>query len=384
MKASDVPAKFPIAFGANSAPGDITYPIPTPSQSGIDPIAASLYDGFPPATFAAPNAPYGKDFQGILKMTSLWDRWFSAGAPVIYDSSFQSSIGGYPQGAIIASANLGNFWFSQIDDNTSNPDTGGANWIGFTPLPTYAADSGTANAVIVAVPQAVTNIAGLRGRVFTVTKAAAGSTAAVTMTVNGVTGTASGSLVRSDGSALTTGDLPAGVAFTALCDGTKFLAQSAPGTAAFKDASNPAKTLVASVNGATTVGHLAVFADTAGTVSDGGAVPASLHGSATGFQTFTNGATITIGGISGITKMYSLEVWLQCQIVELGYALNGEVPILQAGDNARGVNIEFNTGANQLTIVIASGGIQLFDVNTNSLTTITPGNWKIEARFIWS
>jgi hypothetical protein len=43
------------------------------------------------------------------------------------------------------------------------------------------------------------------------------------------------------------------------------------GTAATKTASDNTKTNVASVSGATTIGHIATFADTAGTVQDGGA-----------------------------------------------------------------------------------------------------------------
>src|SRR6185437_15933104 len=130
MQASSVPAKFPIPW-ANSAGGGFVRPIPTASQIGIQNGAASLTDGFPPLN-ATPIAsggvpPFMQDTNGILKQITQWLQWTQAGAPVAWDSTFSSEIGGYPQGAIVASATVaGKFWLSTADNNTSNPDLGGA------------------------------------------------------------------------------------------------------------------------------------------------------------------------------------------------------------------------------------------------------------------
>lgn len=131
------PTKFPIPWAA-SAGGAYVRPIPVPSQTGIQAGAASLTDGFPPVTFlpvgAGGTPPFGQDFNGILKQITQWNQWQQAGGPVAYDSAFSASIGGYPQGATLAAATFGYYWISQVDNNTSNPDGGGANWISYSTL----------------------------------------------------------------------------------------------------------------------------------------------------------------------------------------------------------------------------------------------------------
>lgn len=136
MQDSSIPAKFPIPW-ANGAGGSYVRPIPTASQIGITPGAASLTDGFPPATFTPTGSggtpPFGADTNGILKQITQWLQWEQAGGPVQYDSAFSASIGGYMKGSILANAStLGSFWISTVDNNTSNPDTGGANWTGYS------------------------------------------------------------------------------------------------------------------------------------------------------------------------------------------------------------------------------------------------------------
>ena len=144
---SAIPAKFNIPFGQSAVPADITYPIPQPSQIGITNGRASLTDGFPPDCFLQAGAggvsPFGADFNGLLFQSTSWDQWFSAGAPVSWDSAFSSAIGGYPLGAVVLSATTaGLWWYSQTDNNTSNPDTGGANWLGFQMTQTVPATQG--------------------------------------------------------------------------------------------------------------------------------------------------------------------------------------------------------------------------------------------------
>lgn len=132
MKDIDVPAKFPIPW-ANSAGGAYVRSIPVASQIGIQDGAASLTDGFPPLNFtpilSGGKPPFGEDANGIFRQVTAWARWLSAGGPLYWDSAFSSAVGGYPKGAIVMSnVTLGALWMSTADDNTSNPDTGGANW----------------------------------------------------------------------------------------------------------------------------------------------------------------------------------------------------------------------------------------------------------------
>jgi len=132
MLSSSIPSKIQLPFAANAGGGFIRT-IPVPSQIGIVNGEASWSDGFPPLTFSPDSAgginPDGRDMNGILNAVSslLW--WYSAGAPISYDSTFQTAIGGYPQGAIVQSAvTSGVFWLSTADNNVTNPDAGGAGW----------------------------------------------------------------------------------------------------------------------------------------------------------------------------------------------------------------------------------------------------------------
>ena len=135
MLASSIPSKFSIPF-ANSAGGAYIRTIPTASQIGIVPGAASLTDGFPPLNFL-PTAsggipPAGEDHNGILNQITKWSQWMAAGGQVPYDSVFSAAIGGYPSGAILLAASGTNLWISTADNNTTDPDTGGAGWVNLT------------------------------------------------------------------------------------------------------------------------------------------------------------------------------------------------------------------------------------------------------------
>lgn len=127
MLRSAVPPSFPIAF-ASSAGGGFIRAIPTASQIGIQNGAASLTDGFPPLNFQPVAAggvpPFGEDMNGLLNQITKWNQWQEAGGPIVYDATFQTAIGGYPQGAIVQSAvTPGKLWMSSVDNNTTNPDT---------------------------------------------------------------------------------------------------------------------------------------------------------------------------------------------------------------------------------------------------------------------
>lgn len=149
MDASDIPYKIPAIFASSAPSGEVTSPIPlTPPGSGL----VSWQRGWEIINATDPGAggipPWWQDFMGLFQITSAWLQWAQAGAPVGYDAAFSSDIGGYPKGALIQSATgPGLGWLSTVDDNTSDPDTGGANW---RPV-VFPASSGRATAGLSAV-----------------------------------------------------------------------------------------------------------------------------------------------------------------------------------------------------------------------------------------
>ncbi len=130
MLLASVPYKFSTPWGASAGSSYLTSPIPATTVGA----AASQALGFPPIT-AAPTGSGGvppnvADFNGGLNYATLWAQWLQAGGPITYDATFSAAIGGYPMGAMLAqAANLNRQWVSTVDNNTSDPDTGGANWI---------------------------------------------------------------------------------------------------------------------------------------------------------------------------------------------------------------------------------------------------------------
>lgn len=143
MQLSDIPDFFPKPFGANAGASFIRD-IPAASQIGAEDGAASLTDGFPPLTFqpiaSGGVPPFGQDMNGILFQTSAWCRWVAAGAQAQFNSTFATAIGGYPKYSVLASTTPGLFWQSTVENNATNPDSGGAaNWIAVTPAAADAA-----------------------------------------------------------------------------------------------------------------------------------------------------------------------------------------------------------------------------------------------------
>lgn len=129
MQVSQIPYKFGTPWAADAATGYLTASIPATSTTA----AASQELGFPPIT-ATPIGSGGippniADFNGLGYYVTLWTQWLQAGGSIGYDSTFATAIGGYPKGAILASAtSVGNSWLCTTDNNTANPDTGGAGW----------------------------------------------------------------------------------------------------------------------------------------------------------------------------------------------------------------------------------------------------------------
>lgn len=131
MQSTDIPSYFPIPFG-NSAGAGYIRTIPEASQIGITDGAASLTDGFPPLCFQPVSSggvpPFGQDFNGLLNQLSAGMRWLQAGGMPVFSSTYATAIGGYPKGAVLARSSGDGFWISTADNNSANPDTGGANW----------------------------------------------------------------------------------------------------------------------------------------------------------------------------------------------------------------------------------------------------------------
>lgn len=132
MQSTDVPDFFYKIFGISGGVTYVTQPIPTNTQVSIDPGRASMETGFPPDTFKPLQSggipPDGRDMNGVLYMSTAWDQWQAAGGPTIYDAAFAAAIGGYPKGARLSSTDYLHEWISTADNNSTDPDAGGANW----------------------------------------------------------------------------------------------------------------------------------------------------------------------------------------------------------------------------------------------------------------
>lgn len=128
------PTKIQTPWASGAAPPYVA-PVPVPSQIAVPGQAgrASWTDGFPPLNFVQRAVggvpPFGEDMNGALQQVSAGLQWQQAGGPLPYDAAFVTSTGGYPLGAVIASASFpGMAWASTTANNTTNPDTGGAGW----------------------------------------------------------------------------------------------------------------------------------------------------------------------------------------------------------------------------------------------------------------
>ena len=148
MQSSNIPSKIPLPFAYAAGSGYVNT-IPTASQIGVVNGRASLHDGFPPLTFTPIASggvpPFGSDMNGILNEITAIQQWQQAGGFFPFDATFAGIIGGYPKGAVLQAAAFGGLWTSTIENNTNNPDTGGAGWVstafeGSQPITVTSAD----------------------------------------------------------------------------------------------------------------------------------------------------------------------------------------------------------------------------------------------------
>ncbi len=129
MQASNVPSKIQLPFATS---GD-KVTIPVPSQIPITDGRASFTTGFVPLNAtplsAGGVAPFMSDMNGVLNQVTAIQQWQSAGGLFKYDAAFSASVGGYPKGAVLSDTAGTGSWLSIVDNNTTNPDTGGAGWV---------------------------------------------------------------------------------------------------------------------------------------------------------------------------------------------------------------------------------------------------------------
>lgn len=216
MKQSDIPDLIPVPWAENATDPTYVNDIPVSQPA---PGFASYDLGFPPETMVPIGSgglpPRGQDENGGLRAATRCIRWSNAGTPFVYDSDFSTAVGGYPKGAMLQVAGSpGWFWISTVEDNTSDPDTGGANWELFTPTTLYADDTGSANAAVIALVPAPPNQAALTGLVILVKKV--GHTNSGAMTIN--LGFGSVPIIFPSGNALVGGELPSNGIFSGALD----------------------------------------------------------------------------------------------------------------------------------------------------------------------
>lgn len=125
MKLTDIPALIQRAWA--NAGGKNTIP-----NSGGSPGQATWDTGFPPLTMTPLAAggipPSGLDMNGGLFALSAVLRWISGGGGMLYDAAYVAQVGGYPKGAkLLNNAGTG-YFINQTDDNSTDPNAGGANW----------------------------------------------------------------------------------------------------------------------------------------------------------------------------------------------------------------------------------------------------------------
>lgn len=193
MQSSNVPSKIQLPWATS---GD-KVTIPVPSQIPITDGRASWTTGYVPLNAtplsAGGVAPFMSDMNGVLNQVTAIQQWQSAGGAFKYDAAFSAAIGGYPKGAVLSDVSGTGSWLSIVDNNTSNPDTGGAGWIKNSSGRLTAVTTINASAIYTPTPGTSYVIVEVQGG-----GGAAGGTAATSSTQFSVAGGgASGSYAKS-------------------------------------------------------------------------------------------------------------------------------------------------------------------------------------------
>lgn len=122
---TSIPPVIPLPFATSGSKN--TIPL-----TSADPQRAEYTEGFPPLTMtpiaSGGKPPLGPDMNGILFAITAALYAYQGGALQPYSSDVSDAIGGYNLGALVAMADGSGWWDCITDDNTTNPDTGGAGW----------------------------------------------------------------------------------------------------------------------------------------------------------------------------------------------------------------------------------------------------------------
>jgi len=224
MQSSDTPAKISVPFANAGAKNTI----PVPSQISVTPGAASFTDGFPPLT-RTPLAsggvpPFGQDMNGVLFAITDIQQWQSAGGLFPWDSALSTAIGGYPKGAHVINATATGVWINQTENNTTNPDTGGAGWVSDSAYGVLALTGLTNANVTLTNAQAVNNRISLSGTLTGNIQIIVPNWTKDWTFLNSTTGAFSVTVKTAAGSGISL--LGGGVPTILTCDGTNVIQQS--------------------------------------------------------------------------------------------------------------------------------------------------------------
>lgn len=156
-----MPLSAPTKFGTVwNASGVNRNTIPVASQIGVTPGLASYTDGFPPLTMTPIASggvpPFGQDFNGLGYAVTLAIQWLQAGGGYAFDSSFASTVGGYPLGAEVQRSDGLGFWVNTSANNSTGPEsaTSGTNWIPLPSNTTFSTSMASGSVTLTAIQAA--------------------------------------------------------------------------------------------------------------------------------------------------------------------------------------------------------------------------------------
>jgi len=133
MQTSGLPTRVAVPFADSGTKNTI----PVPSQIGITGGAASFTTGFPPLTMTPIGAggipPFGADFNGILNAITVALRWNTAGSGYPFDSTFSTTVSGYPKGALLPASDFSGYWLNTSEANTTTPENSTSATTGWVP-----------------------------------------------------------------------------------------------------------------------------------------------------------------------------------------------------------------------------------------------------------
>lgn len=134
------PASLSVPFGRDAVAPYIRV-VPIPSQTGIQPGAASWATGFVPLNMtlktAGGIAPFGEDMNGVLNYITQNLVWLCAGGGFVFNADFVTNWGGYPIGAVLRSvSNAATCFYNTTANNANNPDVDPTGWASFSLLST--------------------------------------------------------------------------------------------------------------------------------------------------------------------------------------------------------------------------------------------------------